>query len=118
MLCTGLIGAGYMIMLPKVFAERMADVGSNGVLGAGALVTVVYLFGAMSQYVGGRLADRFSMKRVYMVGFIVQTPLILLAATVGGWPLLALTVAMGFSNYATIPAENGQIGRASCRERG
>ncbi|HEX9465871.1 MAG TPA: MFS transporter [Alphaproteobacteria bacterium] len=113
MLCTGLIGAAYMIMLPKVFAERMADVGSNGVLGAGALVTVVYLFGAMSQYVGGRLADRFSMKRVYMVGFIVQTPLILLAATVGGWPLLALTVAMVFSNYATIPAENGLLAHFS-----
>jgi MFS family permease len=74
---------------------------------------VVYLFGAMSQYVGGRLADRFSMKRVYMVGFIVQTPLILLAATVGGWPLLALTVAMVFSNYATIPAENGLLAHFS-----
>ena len=113
MLCTGLIGAAYMIMLPKVFAERMAGVSSNGVLGAGAMVTVVYLFGAMSQYVGGRLSDRFSMKRVYLIGFIVQTPLILLASTVGGWPLLVLTSAMVFSNYATIPAENGLLAHFS-----
>jgi FSR family fosmidomycin resistance protein-like MFS transporter len=113
MLCTGLIGAAYMIMLPKVFAERMAGVSSNGVLGAGAMVTVVYLFGAMSQYVGGRLSDRFSMKRVYLIGFIVQTPLILLASTVLGWPLLMLTSAMVFSNYATIPAENGLLAHFS-----
>ena len=113
MLCTGLIGAAYMIMLPKVFAERMAGVSSNGVLGAGAMVTVVYLFGAMSQYVGGRLSDRFSMKRVYLIGFIVQAPLILLASTVGGWALLVLTSAMVFSNYATIPAENGLLAHFS-----
>jgi MFS family permease len=109
MLCTGLIGAAYMVMLPKVFAERMADQTSGGVLGAGALVTVVYLFGAISQYVGGRLSDRFSMKRVYLLGFCIQTPLLLLTATVGGWPLLILTIATVFFNYATIPAENGML---------
>jgi MFS family permease len=109
MLCTGLIGAAYMVMLPKVFAERMADQTSGGVLGAGAMVTVVYLFGAMSQYVGGRLSDRFSMKRVYLVGFCIQTPLLLLTAAVGGWPLLILTIMTVFANYATIPAENGML---------
>jgi MFS family permease len=109
MLCTGLIGAAYMVMLPKVFAERMADQTSGGVLGAGAMVTVVYLFGALSQYAGGRLSDRYSMKRVYLIGFCVQAPLLLLTATVGGWPLLVLTIATVFSNYATIPAENGML---------
>src|SRR5258708_21685032 len=53
------------------------------------------------------------MKRVYMVGFVVKPRLILLAAPVGGWPLLALTVAMVFSNYATTPAENGLLAHFS-----
>jgi MFS transporter, FSR family, fosmidomycin resistance protein len=113
MLCTGLIGAAYMIMLPKVFAERMGDVTGGSALGAGALVTIVYLFGATSQYVGGRLSDRFSMKRVYLVGFIIQAPLLLATVAIGGWPLLGLTIATVFANYATIPAENGLLAHFS-----
>jgi MFS family permease len=113
MLCTGLIGAAYMVMLPKVFAERMGEVTNGGALGAGALVTVVYLFGATSQYVGGRLSDRFSMKRVYLIGFCVQAPLLLATVAIGGWPLLGLTILTVFANYATIPAENGLLAHFS-----
>jgi len=108
MLCSGLIGAAYMTMLPKVFAERLAGL-TTGALGPGALVTVVFLFAATAQYVGGRLADRFAMRRVYLVGFALQAPLLLGAAAVTGWPVLALTVLMVFANYSCIPAENGLL---------
>jgi MFS transporter, FSR family, fosmidomycin resistance protein len=63
--------------------------------------------------VGGRLSDRFSMKRVYLVGFIVQAPLLLATVAIGGWPLLGLTIATVFANYATIPAENGLLAHFS-----
>jgi FSR family fosmidomycin resistance protein-like MFS transporter len=109
MMCSGLIGSSYMVMLPQVFAERLAGVTSGGALGPGALVTVVFLFAAMAQYVGGRLADRFAMRRVYLIGFALQAPLLLAATAVTGWSVLALTVLMVFANYSTIPAENGLL---------
>jgi MFS transporter, FSR family, fosmidomycin resistance protein len=108
MLCSGLIGAAYMVMLPKVFEERLAGL-TSGALGPGALVTLVFLFAATAQYVGGRLADRFAMRRVYLIGFVLQAPLLLAASAVTGWPVLALTVLMVFANYSCIPAENGLL---------
>lgn len=108
MLCSGLIGAAYMVMLPKVFEERLAGL-TSGALGPGALVTLVFLCAAIAQYVGGRLADRFAMRRVYLVGFALQAPLLLAAGAVTGWPVLAFTVLMVFANYSCIPAENGLL---------
>jgi MFS transporter, FSR family, fosmidomycin resistance protein len=109
MMCSGLIGSAYTVMLPKVFAERMPAVTSGGTFGAGTLVTVVYLFAAMAQYVGGRLSDRIAMRRVYLAGFAIQAPLLLVSVLVDGWSLLGLTVLMVFANYTTIPAENGLL---------
>jgi len=111
MMCSGLIGSSYMVMLPKVFAERMAPVagGGLGTLGAGTLVSLVFLFAATAQYVGGRLSDRFAMRRVYLVGFVLQAPLLLISVLADGWSLLGLTVLMVFANYTTIPAENGLL---------
>lgn len=109
MMCSGLIGSAYTVMLPKVFAERISGLTSGGTLGAGTLVTIVYLFAACAQYLGGRLSDRLAMRRVYLVGFAIQAPLLLVSAMVEGWSLLALTVMMVFANYTTIPAENGLL---------
>ena len=110
MMCSGLIGSAYMVMLPKVFAERMAFTGGGlGTLGAGTLVSLVFLFAATAQYVGGRLSDRFAMRRVYLIGFVLQAPLLLVSVLADGWSLLGLTVLMVFANYTTIPAENGLL---------
>src|SRR5215469_9254346 len=109
MMCSGLIGSAYMVMLPKVFEERLTGLTHGGALGPGALVTVVFLFAATAQYVGGRLADRFAMRRVYLIGFALQAPLLLAASAATGWPVLALTVLMVFANYSCIPAENGLL---------
>lgn len=109
MLFTGFVGSAYMVMLPKVFAEGMSDVIRGGVLGAGAMVTIVYVFAALAQYVGGRLCDRHAMKYVYLGGFGVQAPLLFLAIGVEGWFLLPLTIVIVFSQVVANPAENGML---------
>ena len=87
----------------------MSDLVGGGALGAGSLVTVVYLFGALAQYVGGRCADRFPMKYCYFVAFAVQTPMVLLAAAMSGAPLLVFSIAMVFANLGSLASENGLL---------
>ncbi|MBM3537607.1 MAG: MFS transporter [Alphaproteobacteria bacterium] len=109
MLLTGFVGSAYMVMLPKVFAEGMADVIRGGALGAGAMVTIVYGFASLAQYVGGRLCDRHAMKYVYLAGFGVQAPLLFFAIGVEGWFLLPLTIVIVFAQVVANPAENGML---------
>jgi MFS family permease len=96
-------------MLPKLFSERIPDVVGGSALGAGGLVTIVYLFAALAQYIGGKLSDRFPMKYVYIASYVIQTPLVLLAASLTGMPLLFFAVAMVFANTGSLPAENGLL---------
>ena len=43
-------------------------------LGIGGLVSVVYAFSALAQVVGGELADRVSLKYVYLGSQVLQMP--------------------------------------------
>jgi MFS family permease len=110
MTCVGLIGQAFSVMLPKLFAERLPDV-AGGTTGAGTLVMVVYLFAALAQLVGGRLADRFAMRNVYIVMFVLQAPVLFLAAALSGLPLIGMSIAMVFINVAALPSENGLLAR-------
>lgn len=110
MTCVGLIGQAFSVMLPKLFAERVTDF-AGGAAGAGILVTIVYLFAALAQLVGGRLADRFAMRNVYIVMFVLQAPVLFLAAALTGWPLIGMSIAMVFINVAALPSENGMLAR-------
>ncbi|HEX2116156.1 MAG TPA: MFS transporter [Alphaproteobacteria bacterium] len=110
MTCVGLIGQAFSVMLPKLFAERLPEV-AGGTTGAGTLVMIVYLFAAMAQLVGGRLADRFAMRSVYIVMFLLQAPVLFFAAALTGWPLIGMSIAMVFINVAALPSENGLLAR-------
>ena len=109
MLCVGVIGQTLTFIMPKLFADKAQSITGGGALGAGSLVTIVYLFAAMAQYAGGHLADRFSMKRVYIVCFAIQAPILILAAALENWPLLFVATAMVFVNTGSVPAENGLL---------
>jgi FSR family fosmidomycin resistance protein-like MFS transporter len=110
MTCVGLIGQAFSVILPKLFTERLPELAGD-TTGAGTLVMIVYLFAAMAQLVGGWLADRFPMRNVYIVMFLLQVPVLFLASALVGWPLLGISVAMVFINVAALPSENGLLAR-------
>lgn len=110
MTCVGLIGQAFSVMLPKLFAERLPEF-AGGTTGAGTLVMIVYLFAALAQLVGGRLADRFAMRNVYIVMFVLQAPVLFMAAALTGVPLIGMSIAMVFINVAALPSENGLLAR-------
>jgi FSR family fosmidomycin resistance protein-like MFS transporter len=110
MTCVGLIGQAFSVILPKLFTERLPELAGD-TTGAGTLVMIAYLFAAMAQLVGGWLADRFPMRNVYIVMFLLQVPVLFLASALVGWPLLGISVAMVFINVAALPSENGLLAR-------
>jgi MFS transporter, FSR family, fosmidomycin resistance protein len=113
MLCSGLIYQATQPGLPKLFAERVGDLLQGGVLGVSMLVALVYLTSGALQVLAGHLADRFPMKLVYFVCFALQVPLLMLAASLGGGPLVAVAMLMVSINVGALPAENGLVARYS-----
>jgi FSR family fosmidomycin resistance protein-like MFS transporter len=113
MLCTGLIYQATQPALPKLFAERVGELVEGGVFGVSMLVALVYLTSGGMQVLAGHLADQFPMKPVYVLCFALQVPMLILAASLGGGPLVAVAMLMVSINVGALPAENGLVARYS-----
>ena len=94
------------ISLPKVFDQRHGGLVGSGVLGVGLLVAGVYTAAGVMQIVGGYLADRFPLKPVYLGAMLVQIPMLFLAASLTGVPLVLIATVMVMANVGALPAEN------------
>ena len=68
------------VALPKLFAERLADLTASPAL-LGVIAAGVYVFGAMTQYTIGKLIDRYSLKAVMLPLSFMLAPFLYLAAT-------------------------------------
>lgn len=110
----GLIFQATSVSLPKLFAQRMhLFAGGEGALSIGGFVTLVYLGAASVQVLGGVLADRFPLKWVYLIAFVIEVPVILIASDVFGWPLVGVCMAMVLLQNGAAPAESALYARYS-----
>ena len=107
----GLMFHATQASLPKLFDLRLRDFAGEGALGIGALVALVYTAGGMMQLAGGWLADRFSLKPIYLCAFLFQVPVMALIATTGSPALIALAIFTVVLSSAALPAENMLIAR-------
>jgi len=103
--------------LPKLFALRLGALVGGGAFGVGALVAVAYGIAGLTQIAAGHLADRYALKRVYAAAILSQAPLLWLASTAGGLPLVPLATGLIVANTASLPAENLLLARAAPTER-
>ncbi len=109
MLCTGLIFHSLSAALPKILAERVETLSGGTTAGAGILVSIIYFLAMGMQLVGGHLADRHSMRNVYMLVYLLQVPLFLVAAYLSGVPLFAALTGAVLLGTIAIPVENGLL---------
>ncbi|MEK9753165.1 MAG: MFS transporter [Rhodospirillaceae bacterium] len=110
MIAGGLIAHATYPALPKAFSLDFAK-DSGGIMKVSYLVGFVYAAAGLIQIVGGRLADRHSVRSVYLAAFALQVPLLALAGVATGMPLVAVAVFMVCVNVAGLPAENMLIAR-------
>jgi FSR family fosmidomycin resistance protein-like MFS transporter len=112
MICSGLIYQATQPTLPKLFEDQLGQpaiftaFGLEGIAAASISVTIVYAIAGLFQILAGHLTDLYSPKRVYIVAYLAQAPLFLLAASLSGLPLLLVAVMMVSLNQGGIPAEN------------
>ncbi len=85
---------------PAFFAERVT------LVGYGSATTLAYLAGMVGQYVGGRLADRYPLRYLYLATHLASIPPLLLMAHLGELPLLLTAGTFVFFSLGMQPIEN------------
>lgn len=119
MFAIGLIYATTQAALPKLFEEEARGWLGGDIGRIGLAVGAVYSVGAVMQLVGGRLADRYSLKLVYGLSWLVMGPLLLLMAQFGEMVLILAAMALVVVNSSALPAENLMLARfAPARHQG
>ncbi|GAB5389674.1 MAG: MFS transporter [Alphaproteobacteria bacterium] len=110
LLCLGVSFNAVQTAMPKWFEEAFSGASLSTI---GALVSLVYLVGASSQYVGGFLTEKFSPRKIYLAVMTAQLPLLALASILDGWAVVALAITLVFISITGLPAENLLLTRYS-----
>jgi MFS family permease len=97
------------IALPKIIDERASTALSLVVVGS--LSTLVFVFGALTQLLMGRIVDRYSLPRIF-VGLSILQPLGLgLAALTSGIPMLGGLVLAMAAIYGQVVVNDAMVAR-------
>ena len=112
-LCGGIMFQALSVVMPKLFAERLLQPGGFSALGAGGVVSLVYLIAAAAQVLGGYLADRYTARPIYVGIYVIVTPLLLFSASMSGYGLVVVLAAVVFLQTGGIPVENVLLARYS-----
>ncbi|MBP7338572.1 MFS transporter [Niveispirillum sp.] len=111
MMCGGMIFQSLLTVAPKWFEQAVGADMSGSVVGVGGLVTMVFLAGAIPQFLGGVLADRFPVKWLYMGCALLQVPFYIVAMQFMGWSSVFLAAFLVTLMNVQIPAENLLLAR-------
>lgn len=72
MFASGLVYHSAQVVMPKLFAERLAEMVGGSTLGVGLFVGAVYMVSGVAQLLGGIFADRLPLKTVYLGAWAPQ----------------------------------------------
>jgi MFS family permease len=103
------------VALPKLFAERLADLTRSPAL-LGVIAACVYVFGAMTQYTVGKLLDRHSLKTVALPLSVVLAPLLYLAATLSNLPLILASIGIVMGAFGQVTVNDAMVGKYTSEE--
>ena len=100
------LGLTFQIMqtsLPKVFDIRIANLSTFAI---GSIIGIIYGISGFMTLVGGFLADKFSLKKIYVIGIAVQVPCFYFIANFSGIPLIFVCLMAAMFNSSILPTEN------------
>ena len=103
------------VALPKLFAERLADLTKSPAL-LGVIAACVYVFGAMTQYTIGRLLDRHSLKTVALPLSFMLAPFLYLAASLSNLPLILVSIGIVMGAFGQVTVNDAMVGKYTSEE--
>jgi MFS family permease len=103
------------VSLPKLFAERLADLTRSPAL-LGVIAACVYVFGAMTQYTVGKLIDRHSLKSVFLPISVLLAPLLYFAATLNDFGLIVVAIGIVIGLFGQVTINDAMIGKYTAEE--
>jgi MFS family permease len=103
------------VALPKLFAERLADLTKSPAL-LGVIAAGVYVFGAMTQYTIGKLLDRHSLKTVALPLSFMLAPFLYLAATLSDLPLILVSIGIVMGANGQVTVNDAMVGKYTSEE--
>ncbi len=103
MFALGLTFHNTQTALPKVFEIRIDNINSIQI---GLMIGIIYFISGATTFVGGLLADRFNLKKIYLIGIFLQFPCYLGIAYVSGYSLVVLCILASVFNASILPTEN------------
>ncbi|WP_448189377.1 MFS transporter [Azospirillum sp. sgz301742] len=106
----GVVFNAATVSLPKLFDERLLAVAGTP-LGVGALVSAIYVVGATSQLLVGRLLDCYTLRRVFIPLAALLAPGLALASVVEGWALVFPAVLMMFAIFGQVTINDTMVAK-------
>ena len=103
------------VALPKLFAERLADLTKSPAL-LGVIAACVYVFGAMTQYTIGKLLDHHSLKTVSLPLSFVLAPFLYFAATLSTLPLILVSIGIVMGAFGQVTVNDAMVGKYTSEE--
>ncbi|WGR95766.1 MFS transporter [Bradyrhizobium sp. ISRA443] len=103
------------VALPKLFAERLADLTKSPAL-LGLIAAGVYVFGAMTQYTIGKLLDKHSLKAVALPLSFVLAPFLYLAAGLSNLPLILVSIGIVMGAFGQVTVNDAMVGKYTTEE--
>ena len=100
------LGLTFQIMqtsIPKVFDIRIANLSTFAI---GSIIGIIYGISGFMTLVGGFLADKFSLKKIYVIGIAAQVPCFYFIANFSGIPLIFVCLMAAMFNSSILPTEN------------
>ena len=100
------LGLTFQIMqtsIPKVFDIRIENLSTFQI---GTVIGVIYTLAGLMTLVGGIMADKFSLKKIYVIGIAAQGPCFFCIAYFTGLPLIIICLIVAMFNSSILPTEN------------
>ena len=104
MLCS-MFGLGLVFQIMQTSLPKFFDIRLNNYSTFKIGSTIGIISGFMN-FFGGILADKYSIKIIYILGLLGQIPCYFAIAYLSGFPLIFLCLAAAMFNSSILPAEN------------
>ena len=89
--------------IPKVFDIRIENISTFVI---GSTIGIIYGIAGLMTFVGGLMADKFSLKKIYVIGIAAHAPCFFCIAYFSGMPLVFVFLIAAMFNSSVLPAEN------------